>query len=157
MLSVICESSNAEKDACFLRRIFLDYLPTYFQACKGASPLLSGVDTFGLSMVLGPIVILTGISVTKLNRYRTQCYIGWAFLILAVGLLSTVSADTSLARTIGFSVLVSVGGGIVYAITYFPVLAPLPVDKNAHALAFFAFCRSFAGVSCAHARSLELA
>ncbi|TBU29033.1 major facilitator superfamily domain-containing protein [Dichomitus squalens] len=122
------------------------YLPTYFQACKGASPLISGVDTFGLSMVLGPIVILTGVSVTKWSRYRTQSYVGWAFLILAMGLLSMVSADTPLARTIGFSVLVSVGGGIVYAITYFPVLAPLPVDKNAHALAFFAFCRSFAGV-----------
>lgn len=27
-----------------------------------------------------------------------------------------------------------------------PVLAPLPVSRNAHALAFFAFCRSFAGV-----------
>ena len=32
------------------------------------------------------------------------------------------------------------------ATLYFPVLAPIPVTENAHALAFFAFGRSFAGV-----------
>ena len=70
--------------------------------------------------------------------------------MLAMGLLSTVSATSPLARAIGLSVLVSVGTGIGYAVTYFPVLAPLPVEENAHALAFFAFCRLFAGVSRSH-------
>lgn len=32
------------------------------------------------------------------------------------------------------------------ATLYFPVLAPLPVTENAHALAFFAFGRQFAGL-----------
>ena len=127
-----------------------DYLPTYFQACKGASPLGSGVDLLALSATFGPAVILTSISVTKLSRYRTQCYLGWASLMLAMGLLSTVSATSPLARAIGLSVLVSVGTGIGYAVTYFPVLAPLPVEENAHALAFFAFCRLFAAVSRSH-------
>lgn len=34
-----------------------------------------------------------------------------------------------------------------YASTLFPVLAPLPVARNAAAVAFFAFCRTFAQVS----------
>lgn len=63
-----------------------------------------------------------------------------------MGLLSTVGSTTSLAHSVGYSALVSVGGGFVYAITYFPVLAPLPVSESAYALAFFAFCRAFAGV-----------
>lgn len=93
------------------------------------------------------MVILCGWSVTKLDGYRIQAWFGWVVLIIAMGLLSTVRADTSLAHSIGYSALVSVGGGFVYAVTYFPVLAPLEVSQNAHALAFFAFCRSFAGVS----------
>ncbi|KAF9040487.1 MFS general substrate transporter [Hymenopellis radicata] len=122
------------------------YLPAYFQACKGASALRSGVETFGLSMVLGPVVILCGWSVTKLAKYRPQAWFGWIVLIIGTGLLSTIHAETSLAHSIGYSTLISIGGGFVYAITYFPVLAPLAVSQNAYALAFFAFCRSFAGV-----------
>ncbi|KAJ3789292.1 major facilitator superfamily domain-containing protein [Lentinula aff. detonsa] len=122
------------------------YLPAYFQACKGASPLRSGVETFGLSMTLGPVVILCGWSVTKLAKYRPQAWFGWIILIIGTGLLSTVHAETSLAHSIGYSALISIGGGLVYAITYFPVLAPLQISQNAYALAFFAFCRSFAGV-----------
>ena len=97
-------------------------------------------------MVLGPVVILTGWSVTKFDGYRLQAWIGWAFLMVSVGLLSTIKADSTSAHAIGYSALVSIGGGIVYAITYFPVLAPLQISQNAHALALFAFCRSFAGV-----------
>lgn len=43
--------------------------------------------------------------------------------------------------------VLAIGAGIIYAATYFPVLAPLPVAENAHALAFFAYLRSFAAVS----------
>jgi len=39
-----------------------------------------------------------------------------------------------------------VGGGIIFATTYFPVLSPLPVSLNAQALAMFAFVRSMAQI-----------
>ena len=45
---------------------------------------------------------------------------------------------------------VGIGAGMIYATTYFPVLAPLPVSHNAYALAFFSFCRALAGVSHSH-------
>ncbi|EIM79125.1 MFS general substrate transporter [Stereum hirsutum FP-91666 SS1] len=122
------------------------YLPTYYQACKGASAIRSGVELFGLVMTLGPVVILTGISVTKTNSYRWQCWVGWSLLLISMGLLSTLHADSTTGKAIGYPSLVGIGGGVVYAVTYFPVLAPLPVGESAKALAFFAFSRSFAGV-----------
>ncbi|KAJ6595827.1 MFS general substrate transporter [Mycena vulgaris] len=122
------------------------YLPTYYQACKGASPRQSGIDSFGLTMALGPASVVTGVSVTKTGKYRYQCYLGWAILVAATAGLTTLREDTPLSQGIGIPSLTSIGAGMIYSAGYFPVLAPLPVSRNAHALAFFAFCRSFAGV-----------
>ena len=98
-------------------------------------------------MSLGPTLIVAGGSIQATKAYRPQLWIGWALIVLCMGVMSTLHADTPTSRGIGFPVLLGVGSGIVYAATYFPVLAPLPVTENAHALAFFAFLRSFAGVS----------
>ncbi|EMD35286.1 hypothetical protein CERSUDRAFT_116088 [Gelatoporia subvermispora B] len=130
----------------FLTLGVIYYMPTYFQACKLTSPVRSGIDLLGFCITLGPAGVLGGVSVSKLNGYRAQAWVGWALLIIATGLLSTISEDSSLAETIAYPALVGVGGGIVYAVASFPVLAPLPVKESAHALAFFSFCRAFAGV-----------
>lgn len=122
------------------------YLPTYYQACKLATPLHAGVELLAVSMVIAPIVIISGISITKLKVYRPQLWAGWAFLMIAMGIMSTLKADSSLGRAIGFPALVGIGAGLLYQATYYPVLAPLPIAKNARAMAFFAFCRIFAGV-----------
>ncbi|KAI0341072.1 iron permease [Trametopsis cervina] len=122
------------------------FLPTYYQACKGASPTRSGVEFFGLAMTIGPMLIITGVTIARSQRYRPQLWLAWVLYLIAMGTMSTLHADTPLGKTIGYPVFMGVGGGILYAGTYFPVLAALPVTANAHALAFFAFCRYFAGV-----------
>ena len=106
----------------------------------------SGVDILACAMTLGPMLVVTGVTIAVSKRYRPQLWVGWGLLVLAMGLFSIVKADTPLRNSIGFSVLLGIGAGIIYAATYFPVLAPLPVSQNANALAFFAFCRSFSGV-----------
>ena len=122
-------------------------MPVYYQACKGASPTGSGVDFLSLTLTLGPVLILTGASVQITKKYRAQLWIGWSFLVLATGVLTLLKADSPLSHGVGFPVLVGIGSGIIYSATYFPVLAPLPISENAHAMAFFSFCRSFAAVN----------
>ncbi|KAF7794628.1 hypothetical protein EIP86_005764 [Pleurotus ostreatoroseus] len=122
------------------------YMPIYYQACKGSSPTGSGVDFLGLSLVIGPSVIVAGASIKITKRYRIQLWIGWVFTVLGMGVLTTLHADTPLLNSICLPILLGIGSGIIYASAYFPVLAPLPVSENAHALAFFSFGRSFAGV-----------
>jgi hypothetical protein len=125
----------------------IDYLPVYFQACKGASPIASGVDVFGTAFSIVPAGILSGLSIAKTKQYRPQLWLAWVLIIIEMGLLSTLNADSSRASAIGFQVIGGCGMGILVTSAYFPVLAPLPVSENARAIAFFMFCRNFAQVS----------
>ncbi|KIM76367.1 hypothetical protein PILCRDRAFT_826363 [Piloderma croceum F 1598] len=122
------------------------YGPVYFQACKGASPIASGVDVFGTAFSIVPAGILSGLSVAKTKRYRPQLWLAWMLIIIEMGLLSTINADSSRASAIGFQVIGGCGMGILVTSAYFPVLAPLPVSENARAIAFFMFCRNFAQI-----------
>lgn len=97
-------------------------------------------------MSLGPTLIVAGVFIQATKAYRRQLWIGRALIVLCMGVMSTLHVDTPTARGIAFPVLLGVESGVVYAATYFPVLVSLPVTENAHALAFFAFLQSFAGV-----------
>ncbi|PPQ80060.1 hypothetical protein CVT25_001489 [Psilocybe cyanescens] len=125
---------------------FIYYMPVYFQACKGASPTGSGVDLFGLAMTLSPISIIGGVSITVFNCYRPQLWFGWSLTVLAMGVISTLDSTSPRAMSIGFEVLAGAGMGIAYTGTFFPVLAPLSVESNAHAIGLGIFLRSFAQV-----------
>ncbi|KAA1466939.1 MFS general substrate transporter [Dentipellis sp. KUC8613] len=120
------------------------YLPVYFQGCKDASPIASGVDCFGIAATASPTAIITGITVTKSSKYRPQLWFAWSLSLIGCGLLSSLNADDSRAKAIGYQILVGIGIGMIYLATYFPVLAPLPISENTRALAFFVFLRNFA-------------
>ncbi|GJE99893.1 MFS general substrate transporter [Phanerochaete sordida] len=122
------------------------YLPTYYQACKLASPLHAGVELLAICLVIAPMIVISGVSITRTKAYRPQLWAGWAFLMLAMGAMSTLTADSSTSASVGIPALAGVGAGFLYQATYYPVLAPLPVAQNAHAMALFSFCRVFAGV-----------
>ncbi|KAF8069218.1 Mfs1.2, partial [Lyophyllum atratum] len=122
------------------------YLPVYFQACKGSSPIRSGVELFPLAFTVAPFSIFTGLSIARTGRYRPQSWVGWVIIVLAMGLFGSVESTTGVGVVLGLQIVAGVGFGIVYSATYFPVLAPLPLSAAPHSLAFFAFLRQFAGV-----------
>lgn len=126
--------------------IIPDYLPVYYQACKDASPIGSGVDLFGLAFTLLPVGAVSGLSVTKSGRYRPQLWFAWICLVVGAGLLSTLHFDSSRGASIGYQIILGFGIGTLMTSTFFPVLAPLPVTLNAPALAFFMFVRFFSQV-----------
>ena len=126
----------------------LDYLPVYYQACKAASPVGSGIDVFGYTFSTAPFSIVAGLSVTASKRFRPQLWLAWCFTILGMGLMSLLTEDSSLAMSIGFQIILGAGVGTSLSIAYFPVLAPLPVESSAYALAFFIFLRNLFLVRC---------
>ena len=126
--------------------ILSDYLPVYFQAVQGASAIGSGVDILPLAFMTPFSALMTGISVQVVGKYRPQNYVGWSFLLVAFGTLTLLDEHSSRAMFIGCQILLGVGLGIVFVAPEFPILAPLPVSNNAHALAFFIFTRRFAEV-----------
>ena len=123
-----------------------DYLPVYFQAVQGASPVRSGIDFLGMVMFITPSCMVVGASVQIFNRYRPQNYIGWALTVVGFGILTLLDADSGRAKYIGCQVVLGIGLGIIWIATQFPILAPLPFSNNAHALAFFTFVRSMSQV-----------
>ncbi len=61
--------------------------------------------------------------------------------------MSLLRANSPLALGVGLPIAMAAGGGVLYTVTDFPVLASLPISQNAKALSFYAFVRSFANVS----------
>ncbi|KAJ7488107.1 iron permease [Mycena latifolia] len=125
----------------------LNYMPVFFQGCNGASPTASGVGILlGLGLVIAPVNIIAGLTISRTKRYRPQLWLSWSLVMIGAGLLSTLKTDSSRGRAIGFEALIGAGIGILTTATYFPVLAPLPISENAHAVAFFIFTRAFGQV-----------
>ncbi len=123
-----------------------DYMPVYFQAVQNASAIGSGVDIFPITFTIPFSALATGISVKALKKYRPQNYIGWAITLIGFGAITRLDADSTRAQYICSQIPLGIGLGIVWVGTQFPILAPLPVSNNAHALAFFTFTRRFAQV-----------
>ncbi|KAI9066853.1 Mfs1.1 [Trametes sanguinea] len=118
------------------------YLPTYFQAAKLATPLLSGLYIFPTAICISPAAIVQGILISKTGKYRLISLLGWCSMTIGVGLLTLLKPSTPVAVTIPFQVIAAIGFGFVYATT-FSVLAPLPPTQNAAALSFLLFMRTF--------------
>ena len=125
----------------------VDYAPLYFQACKDASPLQSGIDLLGGSVGVGIIALLANLSVALFKSYRPQCYVGWCLHMIGSGLMSMIREDSPLAPTLVYEVIAIGGGGILFSTVGFPILAPLPVSDNGRAISFGIFVRTFATVS----------
>ncbi|KAI0080663.1 iron permease [Panus rudis PR-1116 ss-1] len=120
------------------------YLPIFFQACRGTSPIRAGVDMLPTALIISPFALLAGALVQITRKYRPSTYMGWILTIVGFGVLSLLRADNTVGQWVGYQVLVAAGIGMNFSATVFPVLAPLPVERTASALAFFAFVRSFA-------------
>ncbi|KAI9572008.1 major facilitator superfamily domain-containing protein [Boletus coccyginus] len=124
------------------------FFPVYFQACKGDSPVVSGVYTLSLC-TFAPAAIFAGLSVKATGRYRPQMWVAWVIVLTAMGLLSAPTMNAmgrGVGMSLGYLALLGLGIGALYATTMYPIQAPLSVTQNASALAWMWFLRSFAGV-----------
>ncbi|KAJ7050309.1 major facilitator superfamily domain-containing protein [Mycena amicta] len=122
------------------------YIQVFFQGCYNVSATGGGVDSLPVGFLAAPFGLIAGIIIQKTNAYRIPMNVGWMFLIVGFGLLSTVNADTGRARVIGYTVICGVGIGTLVLSTYFPVLAPLSVAQNTQALALLIFVRNMSYV-----------
>ncbi|TFK85289.1 hypothetical protein K466DRAFT_601302 [Polyporus arcularius HHB13444] len=67
-------------------------------------------------------------------------------MLVGIGLISSITETTSRIATICYQIPAGAGIGMVFAASYFPVLAPLPTKMNAAALSFFVSIRIFAQI-----------
>ncbi|OKL59816.1 hypothetical protein UA08_04977 [Talaromyces atroroseus] len=104
------------------------YLPLYFQAVLGASPILSGVYLLPVAVTLCVASTLTGVYISKTGRYRPPIYFGLIMMILGDGLYTDLQPYTSWSRIIFFQIIAGVGLGPLFQA---PIIAVFSLTKAA--------------------------
>ncbi|GAA6060654.1 hypothetical protein JCM10212_001210 [Sporobolomyces blumeae] len=124
----------------------LYFLPIYFQADKGDTPIQSGVSTFSLSFTIAPLAMIAGVSVGITGHYKLQNVLGWMLAVIGTGLMTLLEWDSVKAAWVGYPVIVGCGVGLLYSATNFAVLAPVTPAQQPLAIAFYGFSRNFGQV-----------
>jgi hypothetical protein len=93
------------------------------------------------------MAVVAGIAVKKTGRYLIPICVGWILIAIGAGLLTTLDANSSIAKAVGFEVVIGSGIGMVYVANIFPILASIPITQTAPAMALYTFSRNFGYVS----------
>ncbi|KAF7310072.1 Iron permease [Mycena indigotica] len=119
------------------------YLPVYYQACFGASPIRSAVDFLPSGLLTAPFAFFAGVATAILKKYRPVQWFAWVFCVFGYGLFSLQRADSPQHLWLGLQIPLCVGLGMLFSCPVFPILAPLHPSRAASALALWTFTRSF--------------
>jgi heme/copper-type cytochrome/quinol oxidase subunit 4 len=122
------------------------FLPIYFQAVKGRSPLLSGVDTLPTFAGIIPFAIIGGVLLSRTGRYKPLHFFGFIPMTVAFGLFTTLDQNSSDAAWVCYQLLCSVGAGCLAGITLPAVQAALDESDVATATGLWSFVRSFGAI-----------
>ncbi|KAH8807869.1 putative dothistromin transporter [Xylogone sp. PMI_703] len=108
-------SNLASLGVCFLHALTYIagsfYLPLYFQAVLGNTPLLSGVHTLATSLSTGLSSISTGFYIRKTGMYLPPIYFGLTLMTLGYGLFIDLSRTSSWAKIIIYQIVAGLGVG----------------------------------------------
>ncbi|KAL8651755.1 MAG: hypothetical protein Q9226_004560 [Calogaya cf. arnoldii] len=121
----------------------LYYMPLYYEAVKGFSPIISGVALFPETFTVAPASIVIGILITVTGRYRWAIWSGWVLTVLGTGLLYLLDVDTSTVSWIFINLVGGLGMGMLFPSMAFAIQASQTNEDLAFAIAMFSFFRAF--------------
>ncbi|GAB1310603.1 Efflux pump dotC [Madurella fahalii] len=87
------------------------YLPLYFQAVLGATPLMSGVYVLPLVMSLSLVSAATGIFIRKTGKYLPCIIFGMVVMTLGFGLFIDLEVRPDWAKIVLYQIVAGVGVG----------------------------------------------
>lgn len=117
------------------------FLPIYFQAVLGATPLLSGVYLLPFVLALSFTSVGAGILIKKTGHYIEPIRIGFLIMAIGVGLFIDLPAYASWTRIIIFQILAGLGTGPNFLAPLIALQALVAPEDIATATATFAFVR----------------
>ncbi|KAF8984810.1 hypothetical protein BGZ52_012106 [Haplosporangium bisporale] len=129
----------------FLGLLF--FLPLYFQAVNGSSPVRSGVELLPFVVISSATAVVVGLLMSRWGTYKEFIVSGFALSSIASGLLILFDENTSSAVVNIVLALEGVAMGLVVNTTLLGTHAQL-VDKADLALStsLWTFLRTFGGV-----------
>ncbi|KAE9369823.1 major facilitator superfamily MFS-1 [Stipitochalara longipes BDJ] len=141
-------SSLASLGVCFFHAFtFIAgnyYLPLYFQAVLGLSPLQSGVHTLALSISTSITSVATGLFIRKTGTYISPILLGFFFMTLAIGLFINLSLHSSISKIIIYQILAGIGIGPNFTAPLIALQSSIPPRDIGAATSTFFFTRMFA-------------
>jgi len=96
--------------ACFMTQVY--YIPIWFQAIKGSTPLESGIQSIPLIGGLVVLAMICGAGIQKFGYYTPLMWAGGIIMSIASGLIYTWTPETRHPEWIGYQVLFGVGVGL---------------------------------------------
>ena len=118
------------------------FLPLYFQAVLGATPLLSGVYVFPFIVTLSVVSAGVGIIIKKTGKYLPLIWSGMAFMALGFGLFIDLPHREDWARIIVFQIIAGIGVGPNFQAPLIALQSLVPPSDIATATATFGFTRN---------------
>ena len=119
----------------------LYYLPLYYEAVQGLSPILSGVALFPETFTVAPGAFIVGTLISRTGHYRWAVWSGWAITTLGLGLLYLLDVHTSTVEWIFLNLVVGVGLGFNYSALGVTLQAATTEEDMSSAVAMFTFFR----------------
>lgn len=120
------------------------FLPLYFQAVLGASPLISGVYLFPFVLSLSFMSAAVGIFIRKTGQYLPAIWFGMAFMTLGFGLYIDLPARPSWPRIVAFQIIAGLGVGPNFQSPLIALQSLVAKKDIATATATFGFIRNLA-------------
>lgn len=121
----------------------LYYLPLYYEAVKGETPIVAGISLFPETFTVAPAAMATGIIISKIGRYRWALWSGWTLTTFGVGLLYLLDVHTTTVQWVFLNLVSGVGMGLLFPSMAFAIQAATTNKDLAFAVALFSFFRAF--------------
>jgi len=121
----------------------LYYLPLYYEAVKGETPIITGISLFPETFTVAPAAMVTGIVITKIGRYRWASWSGWALTTFGTDLLYLLDVQTTTIQWILLNLVSGVGMGLLFHSMASAIQAATTNKDLAFAVALFSFFRAF--------------
>lgn len=141
-------SNVASLFTCFIHgMVFISgayFLPLYFQAVLGASPILSGVYTFPFVLSLSFVSVAAGIFIKKTGKYLPPIWFGMLFMTIGFGLYVDLPVGRSWGRIFPFQIIAGLGVGPNFQAPLIALQSLVEPRDIATATATFGFIRNLA-------------
>jgi EmrB/QacA subfamily drug resistance transporter len=118
------------------------YLPLYFQAVIGATPLLSGVYVLPLALSLSFVSGATGVFIKKTGKYLPPIWFGLVFMTLGTGLFIDFGPKADWAKIIIYQIIAGIGVGPNFQAPLIALQSKVHPKDIATATATFGFIRN---------------
>jgi hypothetical protein len=118
------------------------YLPLYYQAVLGATPLLSGVYLLPFALTLAFVSAGTGVFIKKTGKYLPPIWFGLVLMTIGFGLFIDLDVDANWAKIIIFQIVAGIGVGPNFQSPLIALQSTVQPRDIATATATFGFTRN---------------